>query len=409
MNILLATYWGIPHLGGVWPFMLQIKRRLEQMGHTVDLLGNTPDSSKFHLVNQGRELGKELILPVLEKRLDEMAAPLLHADSWVRFMELDRYCMELSASYFGLDHYDIIHTQDVISTLAMSRVKKKHTALVANIHGSIAREFMLWQHDYEYRESPVWKYYWALEHYGASAADVTIASTNWMKNILVQDFEVPEQQICTFQYGLDTDQFWSVSAKGTDITAPYGKKVIICPSRLVHIKGLHFLIAALQLLKQHRSDWVCWIVGEGLIKEELMNQVLQAGIGEDVIFLGHREDVPALLQEADIFVHPSIQDNMPFSVMEAQVSGLPVLVSNAGGLPEMVQHEVTGLISPVGDVNTLASQLDFLLTYDEARVNMGAAAKARGTEHWSMDQMIGRLLQVYHRASDQKRSCQISV
>jgi glycosyltransferase involved in cell wall biosynthesis len=404
LNILLATYWGIPHLGGVWAFMLQLKHRLELLGHTVDLFGNTMDNSTFHIVNQGREVQKKFILPILEKRLNETAAPVLHTDSWLRNFEMDRYCMELSSAYLGLEHYDIIHTQDVVSTVAMKRVKNKHTALVASIHGSIAREFMLWHQDSSYRQSPVWKYYSSLEHYGAAVADVTITSTHWLRNFLEEEFRVPKQKMITFQYGLDTDHFWSVSAKGTDITAPYGKKVIICPARLVQIKGLHILIPALQQLKQRRSDWVCWIVGEGAKKEELMQQAFHAGLGEDVIFLGHRDDVPALLQQADIFVQPSLQDNMPFSVMEAQVSGLPVMVSNAGGLPEMVQHEVTGLVSPVGDVDTLTSQLDFLLAHDEVRAKMGAAAKAWGTEHWSMEQMVGKFVQIYDWASIQARS-----
>ncbi|MFB5761709.1 glycosyltransferase family 4 protein [Paenibacillus medicaginis] len=400
MNILLATYWPIPHVGGVWPFMLQIKRELEKLGHTVDLFGNAPDSTKYHMVNQGKEVSKESIFPMLSKNLNETTAPLMHMDTWVYNAELDRYCMELSAAYFGLDHYDIIHTQDIISTRAMSRVKSKHTALVATIHGSVAREIRLVNLDAGYRQSPIWKYYWALEHFGGVSTDATITSTNWLKNILVEEFAVPEQKISTFQYGLDFDQFWSVCANGTDMAAPPGKKVMICPARLVYIKGLHFLISALQQLKQRRSDWVCWIAGDGEKKEELMQQALQAGLGGDVLFLGSREDVPALLQQADIFVHPSVQDNMPFSVMEAQVSGLPAVVSNAGGLPEMVQHEVTGLVSPVGDVNALASQLEYLLSRDDVRAQMGAAAKAWGTAHWSMDQMIGKYIQTYESVSN---------
>ncbi|MFM9280064.1 glycosyltransferase family 4 protein [Paenibacillus jiagnxiensis] len=397
MNILLATFWPIPLLGGVWPFMLQIKHGLEQRGHTVDLLGNASDGTKYHIVNQGRELRKEFLLPMLERNLNDKVASPLNVDAWIHHAELDRYCMELSAAYFGIDHYDLIHTQDVVSTLAMSRVKRKHVPLVANIHGSLAKEVMLGHQD---RESPMWKYYWAMEHYGATAADVTITSTNWMRNILVQEFEVPEQQISTFPYGLDTDHFWSVSAQGTDVAAPPGKKVIICPARLTYIKGLSYLIAALQLLKRRRSDWVCWIAGDGEKKEELIQEAFAAGIGEDIVFLGHRKDVPALLQQADIFVHPSIQDNMPFSVMEAQVSGLPAAVSNAGGLPEMVQHEVTGFVSSVGDIKTLASHLEYLLADDEVRARMGAAAKAWGTEHWSKDLMIGRYLQVYQQTSE---------
>ncbi|MBE0335670.1 glycosyltransferase family 4 protein [Paenibacillus sp. 23TSA30-6] len=404
MKILLATYWPIPHLGGVWPFMLQIKRRLELLGHTVDLMGNGPDTPKYHIVFEDRELLKAQLLPMLDAKLNESAVPVLHLDSWVQTVEKDRYCMELAAAYFGVDQYDIIHTQDVIATRALSRVKRKDSALVANIHGSLAREVMMAlerDHEEGYRETLMWKYYWALEHYGALSADITITSTEWMKQTLVREFEVPEQQIATFQYGLDTERFWEVQAKGTDMTRPEGKKVIICPSRLVYIKGLHYLISALGLLKARRTDWVCWIVGEGDKREELQTQAKELGLVEEVVFLGHREDVPALLQLADIFVHPSIQDNQPFSVMEAQVSGLPAVVSNAGGLPEMVEHERTGLVSLVGDVEALAAHLQHLLAQDDVRMAMGNRAKTWGTAHWSLDVMIARLVGIYGQALNQ--------
>lgn len=401
MKILIATYWPIPHLGGVWPFMLQIKRRLEHLGHTVDLMGNGPDIPKYHIVFEEKEIMKDQLLPMLHTKLNEAAVPLLYEDSWVRIVENDRYCMELAAAYFGVDQYDVIHTQDVIATRAFSRVRSKRTALVANIHGSLAREVMMvMERDQEpgYRDSLVWKYYWALEHYGAISADITITSSNWMKQTLMHEFDVPAQQITTFQYGLDTEQFWATCEQGTDITRPTDKKVIICPSRLVYIKGLHFLMAALGKLKELRNDWVCWIVGEGDKKDELQQQAASLGIAADVNFLGQRDDVPALLQLADIFAHPSIQDNQPFSVMEAQVSGLPSVVSDAGGLPEMVEHERTGLVSRVGDVDVLAAHLNYLLTHDEIRIQMGMNAKLWGTARWSLDVMTERLLAVYQQA-----------
>ncbi|AET56980.1 glycosyltransferase [Paenibacillus terrae HPL-003] len=404
MKILLATYWPIPHLGGVWPFMLQIKRRLELLGHTVDLMGNGPDIPKYHIVFENRELLKEQLLPMLNTKLNETAVPVLHQDSWVQTVEKDRYCMELAAAYFGVEQYDVIHTQDVIATRALSRVKRKDSALVANIHGSLAREVMMameLEQEEGYRESLMWKYYWALEHYGAISANITITSTEWMKQTLVRDFEVPEQQIATFQYGLDTERFWEVHAKGTDMIRPAGKKVIICPSRLVYIKGLHYLMSALGLLKDRCTDWVCWIVGEGDKREELQTQAEELGLREEVVFLGHREDVPALLQLADIFVHPSIQDNQPFSVMEAQVLGLPAVVSDAGGLPEMVEHEHTGLVSPVGDVEVLAVHLQHLLAQDDVRIAMGNRAKVWGTTQWSLDVMIARLVNIYAQALKQ--------
>lgn len=83
--------------------------------------------------------------------------------------------------------------------------------------------------------------------------------------------------------------------------------------------------------------------------------------------------------------------------------GLPAVVSDAGGLPEMVKHEHTGLVSPVGDVETLAAHLQHLLAQDEVRIAMGKRAKAWGTAHWSLDVMIERLVNIYGQALNQVR------
>lgn len=83
--------------------------------------------------------------------------------------------------------------------------------------------------------------------------------------------------------------------------------------------------------------------------------------------------------------------------------GLPAVVSDAGGLPEMVKHEHTGLVSPVGDVEALAAHLQHLLAQDEVRIAMGKHAKAWGTAHWSLDVMIERLVNIYGQALNQVR------
>ncbi|MEO3944791.1 glycosyltransferase family 4 protein [Gorillibacterium sp. CAU 1737] len=401
LKVLLACYWPLPHLGGVWPYMLQLKQQLEYRGHTVDIFGNGPDIPKYHMVNQNRGLLKDHILPFLKVKLNNRSYPGINSNSWLHTVELDRYCMELSAAYFGLDSYDVIHSQDVISTLAMSRVKGKHTGLVASIHGSLARE-VLYAVEKDNLEGSVRakisRYYRTLEHYGAVSSDITITSTEWMRNLLIQDFQVPAEQVVSFPYGLDTDTFYQIQALGTERTRPPGKKVIICPARLVSIKGINFLIDALARLKRVRSDWVCWIVGDGDLRKPLQEQAKALGLTQDVLFLGQRKDVPALLTQADIFAHPSLQDNQPFSVMEAQLAGLPCVVSNAGGLPEAVLHNVNGLVSPVGDVATLSDHLHFLLANDESRQRLGQHAAEWAKEHWSLATMTDRMVQQYEAA-----------
>ncbi|RAV01251.1 glycosyltransferase family 4 protein [Paenibacillus sp. YN15] len=399
MKVLLATYWLIPHIGGVWTFMNQIRNRLERMGHEVDLLGNSPDYKYFHIYNKGLSLDKEHLLPMLGTKLGQSLAPHLFEQPVIWQNEFDRYCLELSAAYFGLEKYDVIHTQDVISARALARVKPKRTPLVSHIHGSVATEmfshFKMHPELGIHENSPAYNYFKAMEYYGASGTDLSITANHWQRNMLISQFGVSPEKVAVFQYGLDAEPFWANFAAGTNIRRPPGKKVIIFPARLVFIKGVHVLIEALATLKQARSDWVCWIAGDGDQRAALEEQARRLGLQQEVAFLGNRLDVPGLLGQSDIFVHCCLQDNQPFSVMEAQMAGLPVLVSSAAGLPEMVEHGVTGLISPVGDSVTLFQQLNALLENDAYRIRLGKQAQSWAQSHWSLDLMISRLLEVY--------------
>ncbi|GGF89733.1 glycosyltransferase family 4 protein [Paenibacillus aceti] len=405
MRILLATYWLIPHVGGVWKYMTQIKESLEARGHEVDLLGNSPDYSKFHVINRGWEISKDLLRPMLDAKLNANTAPALFSAPLIAHYEMDRYLLELAAAFFGLHQYDIIDTQDIFAARALHRVKPRNKPLIAHVHGSVSGElkrfFQLNPQIGIMENDPPWKYFESIEHYGAMAGTPLITANQWMRNSLMNELQVSNPNIQVIQYGIDAQAFSHKASLGTDLRKPPGKKVIICPARLSFVKGIDILISALGILKNYRNDWVCWIVGAGDKREELENQVRGLSLQEDCLFLGERDDVPALLNLSDIFVHSCIQDNQPFSVMEAQLAGVPVCVSTAGGLPEMVEHGKTGLIHPVKDPFILSEHLRFLLENEPFRRSMSQLTKEWATSHWSMDLMIDRLLEVYRTALNQ--------
>jgi glycosyltransferase involved in cell wall biosynthesis len=401
MKILLATYWVLPHLGGVWPFMSQLKAKLESLGHEVDLLSNANDSQ---IIIEDRALSKGHFLHFLDTKLTASSYPALRDNQWVYHAELERYCFELASAYLGLEKYDVIHTQDVISAQSINRVKPTKTPLVTHIHGSVAGEVQryLEKRNGTPGDSLVWAYYKAIEHNGATAPDVAITANYWVKNVLKTEFDVPDEQVRVFQYGLNTEDFLKQMQEYTPVERPLDKKVIISTGRIVEIKGLQYMISALALLKQSRDDWVYWIVGEGDEIGALQQQTVSLGLQEHVQFLGRRDDIPQLLNISDIFVQPSIIDNQPLSLIEAQVAGIPAIVSNAGGLPEMVENGQTGLISAVGDVETLFHHLNLLLSNEEYRKALGANARAWGMTHWSLDLMVDRLLEVYEYAISER-------
>ncbi|NRF95271.1 glycosyltransferase family 4 protein [Paenibacillus frigoriresistens] len=402
MNILLATYWQIPHFGGVWTLMNQIKERLELMGHRVDLFGNSEGNLMLHMPNTHNRVDKRKLRQLLDVKMPATLFPTLHFDTLINYYEMECLCMELAAAYFGLDKYDVIHTHDIFSTRAFSRAKSPKTVLIASIHGSAAYEI---KHKFliQSPDSYLWKYLIMREHLGAVSSDVTIASSQWMKNCMVNEFSVPSRHIKVFPYGYDIEAFERQAALWSPLPRPTkGEKVIIYTSRMVELKGPRILLNALTKLKGVRSDWVCWMVGDGDQEDEFRRLSFDLGLQQHVHFYGRRDDVPFLLANADIYVHPSMLDNQPFSLIEAQLAGVPSIVSDATGVPEMVRDGETGFILPVGDIQAISNHLNLLLENEAFRKQMGRNAQLWARKHWALDKMISQFLNVYQEALAQK-------
>ena len=151
--------------------------------------------------------------------------------------------------------------------------------------------------------------------------------------------------------------------------------------RLVAEKGYHELFCAMTHL-----DADLWVIGErlpsdhaGSIEAEI-KQVVNNGPGKDRIkFLGQRSDVPELLRAADIFVLPSHREGMPRSIIEAMMTGLPIVATDVRGSREEVSHGSTGFLVDVGAVESLRKALDTLIKDEPLRHSMGQAGLRRAS------------------------------
>ncbi|MNZ60547.1 D-inositol 3-phosphate glycosyltransferase [compost metagenome] len=396
-KILLATYWYLPHVGGVDVYVKLLKEELEKDGHQVDVLAHHPDMAHYYLVDGDKMINKWQIKNVVyDKVLQFYRRYLSHVDPWVRYREVERYCFELAAVLFDLGQYDVIHTQDIISTRALSRVKPARTALVATIHGLLAKEH-LFSGDIEGKESLAWKYVADEEYYGCISADATIVPTNWLVREMVR-FTVPPELFDIIPYGLNIDAFHKKS--NLPLAEPFNNKgsfTICCPARLVPVKGHTTLISALKRLI-HDDRWHCLLAGDGPLQTEIKEMIQRHGLQDRITMLGDRKDVPALLRQSDAVVLPSLQDNLPFSIMESQLSGVPVIASNAGGIPEMISHQKTGLLFDSGDDEQLARQISVLLNDAGLRTRLASEALQWAGKHWSSDTLLKRTLGVYNKA-----------
>jgi glycosyltransferase involved in cell wall biosynthesis len=142
----------------------------------------------------------------------------------------------------------------------------------------------------------------------------------------------------------------------------YSRKRLLLVALLTPIKGIPYLLEALTLLKKKRDDFVLDIVGDGPCRKDYEEMTHDLGLQEHVRFHGlkTKQEVAEYMGNADIFVLPSEWENMPCVIIEAMSSGLPVVSTNVGGIPEIINDEVGVLVPPKNSVR-LVKALDSIL------------------------------------------------
>ena len=154
--------------------------------------------------------------------------------------------------------------------------------------------------------------------------------------------------------------------------------VFVHVGRFAAVKNHEMLVAAFaQLVGQQPLPTELWLVGDGELREAVQHQVRALGIESRVRFLGVRSDIPDLLRAADVFVFPSRWEGNPLSVMEAMAAGLPVVATAVGGVPELVEDGVSGILVPNEDHNALVGALQQLVQRADLRAQMAHAARRR--------------------------------
>jgi glycosyltransferase involved in cell wall biosynthesis len=157
--------------------------------------------------------------------------------------------------------------------------------------------------------------------------------------------------------------------------------------RLIELKGIEYLLSAAATLRREFPTLRVEIAGAGPHREKLETAVAYFGLEGQVEFLGWVHDLGSVLPRWDVFVMPSLEEGFPIAALDAMAAGLPVVATSVGGVPELIEHGITGWLVPPRDADALASRLRLLLTNPEARLSMGAAGRTRVRDHFSAAQM----------------------
>lgn len=136
------------------------------------------------------------------------------------------------------------------------------------------------------------------------------------------------------------------------------------------------------------------MIGEGGERKKLEQYIQQKGLSNHIIMTGFRKDVKEIVAELDVFLMTSETEGLGSSILDAMASGVMVVATEAGGIPEVVIHNKTGLLSPVKDVHTLANQVEHVLHHPDVKEKMIAQAK-EAVKKFSKENMASLTLQIY--------------
>jgi len=227
-----------------------------------------------------------------------------------------------------------------------------------------------------------------------------VAVSKDIQNLLKKDLKLLPQKIKLIYNGIDTSRFekkFELGKLRKELNLSKGDLILGNVGNLREVKDHHTLILSFSKVSPFFPQAKLLIIGEGELKTNLIKLRSELGLDDRVLFLGHRDDIPSLLNLMDIFVLSSRLEGCSISILEAMASGKPVIATSVGGNPELVLEGKTGLLFPSAEPEKLAETVIQLLKDEKLRKRMGEEGRKRVKEKFSKESMVKNYGELYSR------------
>jgi glycosyltransferase involved in cell wall biosynthesis len=384
MHILLLNYEFPPAGGGAGFATYNIGCELVKLGVKVDVLTSSIEDEDDGAIVDGMRIYR---VPSWRKGIHDCG--MLGAYSYVGFALSKRQKL-LKNTKYDLEHFFFSLPTGILS---VSPFRQRKLPYIVSLRGSDVPGYDLFNQNLERFHKlllPLTKSIWR-------NASAVVALSQGLKDIAVK--AAPAQEIDIISNGIEVDHFYPAARVEKKQEEPLK---LITVSRLLERKGIHHLLEA--IAKPSPLPVTLTIVGTGSYEDELRKICTDLDLNDRVNFTGfiRRDELPELYRQHDVFALPSQTESFGLVFAEAMSCGLPILGTFVGGIPELVRHEIDGILVNPAQPGEIRESLETMLDNPEKTIAMGLAARQRIEEKYSWRFIAEQYLECYQKVLSTK-------
>lgn len=303
----------------------------------------------------------------------------LFFESFFSYLSSKKLINELHKSW----NFDIIKVHGITESImgVMSKKKYKKPLLVV-LHGEDVTRY-----------SKIWPLK-SLSKYILNNSDAIICKSDFLRNEVL-NLGIKNRDIYVIPSGYAVGRFKPKPAAKCrrKLNLPVNKKIILFVGDLIKRKGVEYLIRAMEFVTKKNKNILCYIVGDGILREELKNLIARLNLKNNVFFAGEKmpNEVALWMNACDLLVLPSLNEGLPNVLSEAMACGKPVVATKVAGTPEIVDNDVGFLVKPM-DADELAKKIVLALNKKWDRKKLFKRAK-----EFSVTNSVKKTIEVYKK------------
>ncbi len=376
MKIGITCY---PTYGGSGVVATELGKDLAERGHEIHFISSSLPFRLSHVAGN-----------IFFHEVNVQSYPLFESPPYT--LSLTSKMVDI-AKHAGLDlmhvHYAIPHATSAVMARQTLASEGHSLPVVTTLHGT---DITLIGQDPSFAPVVTWS---------INESDGVTAVSDYLRQETFDHFEV-HNGIEVIPNFIDTDRFYRQDKEHfKQALCPNGEKVIVHVSNFREVKNTEQVVEIFHRVQDSQSNVKLLLVGDGPQRVPTERKARDLGVYDDIRFLGKQDPIEEILSIADVFLMPSGSETFGLAALEAMACQVPTVVSDVGGLPELVNDGETGFLCPLNDVDAFTNRTRALLQDQDLHTRMSEAARQRAIDTFDIDRVVPMYERYYEDVQDE--------